>query len=186
MMRRYLFAAAVALPIPAFAAEGPFISLNNTDFVVILGFLIFLAVLLYLRVPSTLFAMLDKRAESIRSDLSEARELREEAQSLLASYERKQKDMQHQADRIVASAREDARVNAERAKADIAASIERRVQAAKEQIASAEEQAIRDVRNRAINVAIAAARDVLVQKMDPSRQNQLIDQSIQTVDTKLH
>ncbi|WOI55059.1 F0F1 ATP synthase subunit B [Palleronia sp. LCG004] len=186
MMRFASLAAAILIPLPAFAAEGPFVTLNNTDFVVLLGFLVFIGVLLYLRVPTTLFAMLDKRSDSIRSDLAEARELREEAQSLLASYERKQKDVQNQADRIVASAREDAKQNAAKAEAEMQKSMERRVQAAKEQIASAEEQAIRDVRDRAITVAIAAAHDVLKGRMDPSRQNALIEQSIKTVDAKLH
>lgn len=185
-MRMLILLSLALAPVPAFAAEGPFFSLNNTDFVVLLGFIVFLGVLVYFRVPTTLAAMLDKRAEGIRSDLAEARELREEAQSLLASYERKHKDVQNQADRIVASAREEAKANAEKAKADLDRSIERRLQAAKDQIASAEEQAVRDVRDRAISVAVAAARDVLQQKMDPSRQNALIDESIQTVDSKLH
>lgn len=186
MIRMLTAVLATALPMPVMAAEGPFISLGNTDFMVTLGFLIFIGVLLYFRVPSLLLGLLDKRAEGIRADLAEARELREEAQSLLASYERKQKDVQKQADRIVESAKEDAKANAEKAKKDMEESIERRLQAAKEQIASAEEEAIRNVRNRAVNVAIAAARDVLTQRMDDGKHNQLIDDSIQTVDTKLH
>ena len=52
--------------------------------------------------------MLDKRADGIKSELDEARALREEAQTLLASYERKQKEVQEQADRIVAAAKEEA------------------------------------------------------------------------------
>ena len=185
MMRKFSMLA-VLIPAPAMAADGPFLSLNNTDFVVLLGFLLFIGVLIYFRVPTTLLGMLDKRAEGIRADLAEARELREEAQSLLASYERKQKDVQNQADRIVEAAKEDAKANAEKAKKDMEQSIERRLQAAKEQIASAEDDAVRNVRNQAVSVAIAAARDVLGQKMDPSRQNKLIDESIQTVDAKLH
>lgn len=186
-MMRYLTIFLTALaPLPAVAATGPFFSLNNTDFVVLLGFLIFLGVLVYFGVPKTLMGLLDKRAEGIKSDLAEARELREEAQSLLASYERQQKEVQTQADRIVAAAREDAKANAEKAKADMAKSIERRIQAAKDQIVSAEEQAVRDVRNRAVTVAIAAARDVLSKKMDASRHNALVDDAISTVDAKLH
>ena len=53
--------------------------------------------------------MLDKRADTIKSELEEARALREEAQTLLASYERKQKEVQDQADRIVTAAKEEAK-----------------------------------------------------------------------------
>ena len=62
---------------PAFAASGPFVSLKNTNFVVLLAFLLFIAVLIYLKVPSLLGGMLDKRAEGIKSELDEARALRE-------------------------------------------------------------------------------------------------------------
>ena len=61
---------------PAFAASGPFFSLRNTDFVVLIAFLIFVGVLLYLKVPATLMGMLDKRATGIKSELEEARALR--------------------------------------------------------------------------------------------------------------
>ncbi|SHJ24100.1 F-type H+-transporting ATPase subunit b [Palleronia salina] len=185
-MRKLTILAAALAPAPALAASGPFFSLANTDFVVTCGFIVFLGILVYFKVPQMLLGMLDKRAEGIKSDLAEARELREEAQSLLASYERKQKDVQNQADRIVAAAREDAKASAEKAKADLEASLERRLEAAKDQIASAEEDAIRSVRNRAVNVAIAAARDVLSSKIDGGKQSALIDDSIKTVDAKLH
>ena len=97
---------------PALAATGPFFSLHNTDFVVLLAFILFIAVLFYFKVPSMLGSMLDKRAEGIKTELDEARALREEAQTLLASYERKQKEVQDQADRIVTAAREEAEVAA--------------------------------------------------------------------------
>ena len=174
------------LPTPALAATGPFFSLNNTNFVVTLGFLVFVGVLLYMNVPKLLMAQLDKRAEGIRADLAEARELREEAQTLLASYERKHKEVQDQAGRIVAAAHEDARAQADKARIDMETAFERRLKAAKDQIESAEEKAVREVRDRAVQIAIGAARDVLVRQMDGERADRLIDQSIQTVNAKLH
>lgn len=171
---------------PAFAASGPFFSLGNTDFVVLIGFLLFVAILMYFNVPSMLGGMLDKRAEDIRSDLDEARKLREEAQALLASYERKSRDVQDQADRIVAHAREEAELAAEQAKKDIQTSIERRMQAAEQQIASAEAAAVREVRDRAAAVAVAAARDVVAGQMTAADASRLIDEAISQVDAKLH
>lgn len=108
---------------PAAAATGPFFSLGNTDFIVLLGFLLFIAVLFYFKVPGILAGLLDKRADQIKSELDEAKSLREEAQALLASYERKQKEVQVQADRIVATAKSEAASAAEQAKLDLQASI---------------------------------------------------------------
>lgn len=185
MMRKLALIATLA-PAPALAATGPFFSLGNTDFVVTLGFIVFLGVLLFYKVPRTMGTMLDKRADGIKSDLAEARELREEAQTLLASYERKQKDVQAQADRIVTSARQEAEEQQKRARADLEHSVERRVAAARDQIAQAEEDAKRRVRNEAVDVAVATARQVLREQMDAQRGSALIDNSIQQVGNKLH
>ncbi len=170
----------------AAAAEYPLISLRNTDFVVFVGFALFIAILMYYKVPRIVIGMLDKRAEGIRADLDEARALREEATTLLASYERKHQDVQQQADRIVAAAREEAQTAGERAKADLEMSIERRVRAAEDRIASAESAAVQAVRDRAIQVAVAAASDVLARQMDAARSDRLVDDAIETVGAKLH
>ena len=171
---------------PALAAGDAFFSLRNTDFIVLLAFLLFIGILVYFKAPSQAARMLDKRAEDIQSDLDEARQLREEAQSLLASYERKQKEMQEQADRIVENARADAKRSAEASKAEIERSIDRRLSGAEEQLAAARAAAIRDVRNRAIAVATAAAKEVVANSIDDGRRDALIDQSIETVKAKMH
>ena len=171
---------------PALAASGPFFSLANTDFVVLLGFLLFLAVLVYFKVPGMLGGLLDKRAEGIQAELDEARRIREEAQSLLASYERKQRDVQDQADRIVSHAKQEAELAAEEAKVEMKASIARRLAAAESQIASAEAAAVKEVRDRAAAVAIAAAREVVAEQTDAAKAGQLIDASIAEVGAKLH
>ena len=75
---------------------------------------------------------------------------------------------------------------AEEAKADLQDSIARRLAGAEEQIAQAEANAIKEVRNRAVTVAVAAARQVLSEQMTKDRSGQLIDSAIDEVDAKLH
>ena len=181
-----LIAAGTLAASPAFAASGPFFSLANTDFIVLVSFLLFVGVLVYLKVPGLLGGLLDKRAEGIQAELDEARALREEAQSLLASYERKQREVQEQADRIVAAAKESAAEAGEQAKKDLAASIERRVQAAEDQIASAEASAIKKVRDEAARIAVEAAGEVIAKEMTEAQSGALIQDAIKTVEDKLH
>ena len=171
---------------PAMAASGPFFSLYYSNFVVLLAFIGFVALVLYLGVPKMLGKMLDARADGIRSELEEARSLREEAKALLASYEKKQAEVQAQADRIVEAARVEAAAAAEQAKADIENSVARRMVAAEEQIASAEAAAIKDVRDEAIIVAVVAARDIIENQMTVADGNGLIDDAIEQVGSKLH
>jgi len=176
----------ILLGSPAFAAGDGFFSLFNTDFVVVLAFLVFVGVLLYFKVPSLLMGMLDQRAEGIRNDLDEARALREEAQTVLASYERKQREVAEQSERIIAQAREEAQLAAEQAKADLEASIVRRVAAATDQIASAEAGALREVRDRAVTIAVDVAAQVIASKTSAAEANKLIDAAITDVETRLH
>jgi F-type H+-transporting ATPase subunit b len=171
---------------PALAASGPFFSLNNTTFVVLLAFLMFIAVLFYLKVPGKIGGMLDERAVEIQSDLDEARSLREEAQSILAEYERKQKEVQSKADDIVAHAKAEAKAASVLAKDELKASIKRRLAAAEDQIVSAQAAAVKEVKDTAVSVAIAAAQDVIANGMKAKEAGDLIDAAIADVGEKLH
>ena len=184
-MKKLILLASVAAT-PALAADGPFFSLANTNFIVAIAFVIFIGVLLKFGVPSLLTGMLDKRAAQIKADLEEARALREEAKAILASYERKKKEVQEQADRIVASARDEAIAAAEQAKADLANSIARRLAGAEDRIASAEAGAIRAVREHAVSVAIATAGDILAKQVTADSASASIDEAIKQVGAKLH
>lgn len=174
------------LATPAMAASGPFFSLQNTNFVVLIAFIVFIGLLVYMKVPAKLTGMLDARAATIKAELDEARSLREEAKSILATYERRQKEVQEQADRIVNTARDEALSAAAQAKADLKASIARRLASATEQIASAEAAAIRQVREQAVSVAVAAAGDVLSKQMTAEAASASIDDAIAQVAARLH
>ncbi|QCO56744.1 F0F1 ATP synthase subunit B (plasmid) [Pseudorhodobacter turbinis] len=184
MKKLILLASATATP--ALAASGPFFSLGNTDFIVTVAFILFIGVLLKFGVPGMVTGLLDKRAEQIKADLDEARALREEAKAILASYERKKKEVQEQSDRIVASAKEEAVAAAEQAKVDLANSIARRLAGAEDRIASAEAGAIRAVREHAVTVAIAAASDVLAKQATPETVSASVDDAIKQVGAKMH
>lgn len=185
-MRTIIAATLVMAAGPAFAASGPFFSLSNTNFVVLIAFILFLGVLAYFKVPGMITKLLDERADGIKSELDEARALREEAQTLLASYERKQAQVQEQADRIVAAARDDAKAAADQAKVDLEKSIARRLAAAEDQIASAEASAVKEVRDQAIAVAVAVARDEIARQTTAASAGSLIDAAIEEVGAKLH
>lgn len=177
----------LTLASPALAAvDKPFFSLSNTDFVVTLGFLVFVGILIYYKVPGMIGGLLDRRADTIRDELAQARALRDEAQKLLASYERKSREVADQANRIVSQAREEANRAAAQAKDDIRATVARRLTAAQDKIASAEKAAIREVRDSAVTLAIGVAQDMLAVDMSAARADALIEDAIKQVEAKLH
>lgn len=181
-----IFATSLVVAGPAVAASGPFFSLRNTDFIVLLSFLLFMGILFYYKVPSIVVGMLDKRADGIRNDLDEARRLREEAQEIYAGYERRQREVKTLADEIVANARREAEAQATKAKDDLKVSIERRLKAAEDQIASAEKDAVRVVRNRAVQAAIGAAGELLGAQVKDGTRSAGIDDAIEDVARRLN
>ena len=61
----------------------------DATFFAFVGLVLFLALVVYLKVPGMMAKSLDDRADQIRNELAEAKRLREEAQHLLAEYQRK-------------------------------------------------------------------------------------------------
>ena len=143
------------------------------------AFVLFIGILVYLKVPGMLTGALDERAKKISNDLDQARELREEAQVLLATYQRKQRDALKEAEEIIAHAKEEAMREAEQAEKKLEEAVARRQQAALNKIALAEAQAEYEVRDTAIEIAIAAATAVVAQQVRGDRADALVDTAIQ-------
>ena len=145
-------------------ASGKVWYLDST-FWVLVPVLLFFALLFWKGVFGTIGNTLDKRADAIKSELDEARRLREEAQALLASYQRKKAEAEEQAEEIVERARRDAEAMAAKARADLAERLQRRADQSEAKIASAEAKALAEVKARAADLAIDAATDIARNKL---------------------
>ncbi len=153
---------------------------------VLIGFVLFLALVVYFKVPSMIAGMLDARADRIRAQLEEARQAKEEAQTLLASFERKQADVQRDADEIVARAKAEATAASEQAQKDIADSITRKLKAAEDRIAQAEASATREVRNAAAAAAAAAAKEAIGGGLSTDSAEAMLNDGISTIGARLN
>ncbi|WP_409433414.1 F0F1 ATP synthase subunit B [Litorimonas sp. RW-G-Af-16] len=140
---------------------------------VFLAVVIFLVALLYFGIHKKIASALDARADKIREELDEARRLREEAQTLLASYQRQQKEAEDQAEAIVKQARHDAEIMAVQARKDLAERLERRTAQAEAKIANAEAQAMAEVKSRAADMAVNAAEKILRSDLTSADQTKL-------------
>ncbi len=159
--------------------------LENPHTWVYLGFLIF-AVLAGPKLWKALAQMLDRRSLKIKSDLDEAQKLKDEAQALLAEYQRKQRDAMREAEEIISNAKGLAQRQIKDAGKKLEENLARREKASLEKIAQAEAQALAEVRREAVDVAAAAAARIIQGQIDGVRGGALIDQAIAEVEKKLH
>jgi F-type H+-transporting ATPase subunit b len=133
----------------------------------------------------TLVGGLDTRAARIRAELDEARRLRDEAEALLASYRDRQQTAAAEAEDIVRHARAEAERIAAQSARDLEQALERRQRLAEERIAQAEAKALAEIRGVAIDVAISAAREVIVDELDQQRGAALLDAAIVALPQRL-
>jgi F-type H+-transporting ATPase subunit b len=159
--------------------------LRDPEFWVLVAFLIVVVGLVRLTSPM-IAKSLDERAARIKTELDEAQRLREDAERALADYQRRQRDALKDAEGIIAQAKAEAERFGRKAAQDLEETIERRTRQAEEKIAQEEAKAIAEVRGIAIDVAIAAARQIIAKELDTRAGGALIDNAIAALPQQLH
>ena len=106
---------------------------------------------------------LDHRAARIKAELDDARQLKDEAQKLVAEYRARRESAEREAEEIVANAKSEAERIAAEAKTRMEDFVARRTKMAETKIAQAEAQALADVRAAAADAAVSAAARILSQ-----------------------
>ena len=156
------------------------------EFWVIVAFVIFIGVLIKVGAHRTIVGGLDSRATRIKGELEEAKRVRDEAQALLAEYQRKRGDADREAEAIVSAARAEAERLAAEAKTKVEEFVARRTKMAETKIAQAEAQALADVRSAAADAAVAAAEKILAETAKGKVGDDLIAQGIRDLKAKLN
>lgn len=158
----------------------------DATFFALVALVIFLALIVYLKVPGMMAKSLDERAANIGKELDEAKRLREEAQTLLAEYQRKRKEAEAEAANIVAAAEREAEMLTAEAKQKTEEFVARRTALSEQKIKQAEADAINSVRATAVDIAIAAAESVITAKSDAATQAALFVKAVGDVKTRLN
>ena len=169
-----------------FSAEWFAAQPTDPTFYAFLAFIAFFLILGYFGVHKTIAKTLDDRADAIKSELEEAKRLREEAQEMLASYQRKQREAEAEADAIVAQAKTEAKTLKAEARKDMAERLERRTAMAEQRIAQAEAQAAAEVKAAAADLAARAAEEILKSQLKKTDLNKIVDADIKLVGEKLN
>ncbi|MBI1393491.1 MAG: F0F1 ATP synthase subunit B [Alphaproteobacteria bacterium] len=160
--------------------------LQDTSFWVSLGFLVVVGLLLYMGAHTSITKALDARAQRISDELDEARRLREEAQELLAQYQRRQREAEDEAQAIVEQAKRDAKRLAASMREKINEQIDRREKSAAQKIARAEAQAITEIRGQIVDAAVNATQIIIRDRMDQSAQSALAEKALDDLRARLN
>ena len=160
--------------------------MHETENWVAIAFLFFIGLLVYLGVHRKLLDALDQRQTRIKTELDEAKRLREEAETLLAELERKGREAETEAQAIISGAMAEAERIAAEAKARIEELVMRRTKIAEGKIVQAEVQAVADVRSAAAEAAAAAAAKILSVAAKGKVAENLLSQGIEDIKAKFN
>ena len=182
------------ITIPAFAlsygvsyAAGSkkMVSLDNTDFVVLISFLIFVGVLIYFKVPSIVGAFLDKRSNDIQSEIEKAGEILEEAKKILSSIEADHIRTSETIAQMVETAKSRAGDEEEKAKKNIEELMKNKLISAEGQVMSSERKILEEIESRVIDLSIEKVRMKLSKSLSSSDYDNQFDSSIQSIEKGL-
>lgn len=159
--------------------------LFDAEFWVAIAFVMFIAILGYVGVHRRVLDALDRRGIQIKRELDGASGLKKEAEALLREAYRKRREIEHEVDSIINSARAERRHLVAEAKAKVEEFVRRRTELAETRLARAERQAVADVRAAAAEVAVSAAEEVLMRSLNGKDADKCLMRSIEAVKTEL-
>jgi F-type H+-transporting ATPase subunit b len=158
----------------------------EAEFWVAVAFVLFVLALVKLGAHRSVLGLLDDRGARIQAEFDEARRLREEAQALLAEYQKRKLEAEEEAKALIRSAEaEGERLRAE-ARAKVEEFVTRRTKMAENKIAQAEAQAVGEVRSAATEAAVAAAEKILTTTVKGGVADALIGDGIRDLKSKLN
>ena len=167
------------------AGSKKMFSLDNTDFVVLISFLIFVGVLIYFKVPSIIADFLDKRSDNIQNEIEKASEILEEAKKILSSIESDHIKTTETIKQMVTTAEARAREEEEKAKKHVEELMKNKLISAEGQVKSSERKVLREIEQRAIDLGIEKVRVSLSKSLSGSDYERHFDSSINSVEKGL-
>ena len=149
---------------------------------VALGFILFILMLIYFKVPGQITKILDKRAEKIKNELDEARKLREEAQAILADFQKKNNEAEKSAKALIDEAKKIAKNYEKEAKLKFEESLERRKKLLDEKLKRAEVEALNQIKNDITDIVFDAIDKTLSNdNINKDASDKIIDSGIKEI-----
>ncbi|WP_341760484.1 ATP F0F1 synthase subunit B [Candidatus Endowatersipora endosymbiont of Watersipora subatra] len=147
--------------------------------------ILFILIVMYMKIPEKILKYLDHRSARILKDIEEARHLREEAQQLLAEYQRKRKEAQYEVEVILSAAKREATILAEEAEKKTLEYIARRTSLAEKKIAQAEDQILADIKLMAIDIAMEASERIISHKIKDKEADDLFNKNLLELESSI-
>ena len=152
---------------------------------VAIGFILFVLLLIYFKIPNQIFKILDNRSQKIKGELDEAKRLREEAQTILSEFQKKNTEAEQTAKTIIDNAKKLAKNYEKDAKDKFDQSVVRKKQLLDEKLSRLENDAINEIKDNITEIVLETVKStVTINNIKPKASQDMIDQGIKQIGKK--
>ena len=157
----------------------------DATFWVSISFFIFLGVLIYFKIPQKVISVLDESINSIKNEIDDAENLKEESKNILSEYEKKISNAKNEVKQMIAAATEDADRAVLKTNEEFHIQMENRKKNTEDRIKQMKNQAIKDIKNVSVRISIQAVEVLLKNSLDKNKLNKIFSSSIEETKSAL-
>ena len=151
----------------------------DATFWVAVSFLIFVAVLIYFKVPQKVDSSLNESIKKIREEIDNAEKLKDEAKNILSEYESKMSKSKQEINALIRKAKDQSEKNIIKTNEEFHNIVESRKKSAEEKIRQMKAQAIKDVKNLSVDIAISSVEKIIKNSIDKKKLDKIYISSIE-------
>ena len=155
----------------------------DATFWVTVSFFIFLGILVYFKIPQKIKNLLDQNILTIKNQINEAEELKEDAKNILIEHEKKISNSKKEVQNMIDKANEEAEKNVIRTNQEFYKVMENRKKNTEEKIKQLKNQATKDIKNASVKIALESVEKLIKNSLDKSKLDKIYSSSIE--ETKL-
>jgi len=157
----------------------------DSTFWVAVSFVIFFAVLIYLKVPKKINEILNKLILDIKNEIDESEKLRTEAKVLLEKAQKKLDTAKSVSDEILDQARKDSDRLIIELNDKFHKSSEIKKNSAETKIAQMKDSALKDIKNASVKIAVDSVKKIITTSIDKSKLDTLFQKNLEETKEEL-
>ena len=157
----------------------------DATFWVAISFFIFIAGLIYLKIPQKVNNSLIDQISKIKNELEEAKKLKIEAKNLLSDYENKIDKSKKETQNIINLAKKNGEKNILEKTDKFHQLIEDRKKNIEQKITLMKENALKEIRNVSIKISLESVGHLIKNSIDKSKVEKFYSRSLEQIKTEL-
>tara|TARA_B100000767_G_C19582569_1_gene457949 strand:- start:126 stop:623 length:498 start_codon:yes stop_codon:yes gene_type:complete len=157
----------------------------DATFWVAVSFFIFLGVLIYFKIPQRIISALNENIISIRNEVDNAEDLKEESKNILSEYEKKIGNAKNEVKEMIDAATEEAEKTVLKTNEEFHLQMENRKKNTEERIKQMKNQALKDIKDASVKISIESVEVLLKNSLDKNKLNKIFTTSIEETKSAL-